>query len=468
MAGFIFSISKKEGINGVKKCIKNGYYASIVPNKGLDNPTGARVVASVLADFCSMKEGDNVYFLSNRQIYGAGKMKKIGPDCKYKNYLSAHELVEKNNFEEDDAPLTDLTPEYRWVCFFEPEGQFFEKGIDMDEVLLYKPESFRMLRAFQDVTFIKIDNEENRALKECLYLKNRGQTEIFEFSDSEHKRIGKIDLKKYLIVPEETIGSMYDKKTGEIRLEMLLEAAILNKIMRGDFLDTQYDYVTHQVIASPFKPLAYIDKMDIFAYKYLDNYPDSFKPIEKYLVIEIKKGRANSELLLQLMRYVDWISKEYAAGDYSLIKAIGISHEYSHDVSKTLKQYCTRSYLSDTHPNVSSEWNDLTLYAYTFDGKKLELSQSTIFDGIAELEDQLNKFEIEFKKSNISRNGKVYKPLFKISKPKIAFFKKISEDDKNILEEADWKIIEVGNLENECDVNKIVSKLFKEGSLQKG
>ena len=35
MAGFIFSIYKEENIEGVKKCIRQGLYASKVPNDKL-------------------------------------------------------------------------------------------------------------------------------------------------------------------------------------------------------------------------------------------------------------------------------------------------------------------------------------------------------------------------------------------------------------------------------------------------
>lgn len=44
---------------------------------------------------------------------------------------------------------------------------------------------------------------------------------------------------------------------------MLLEAWMIDSISKNGFEGEKYDYVTHQVIASPFKPLAYIDKMDI-------------------------------------------------------------------------------------------------------------------------------------------------------------------------------------------------------------
>lgn len=52
------------------------------------------------------------------------------------------------------------------------------------------------------------------------------------------------------------------------------------------------------------------------------------------MVIELKKGKATKDFPLQLMRYVDWISREYAAGDYSLIKAVGIAKGYPKGMQK--------------------------------------------------------------------------------------------------------------------------------------
>lgn len=345
MAGFIFSIYKEENIEGVKKCIRQGLYASKVPNDKLsvqENESSGnkskQVMAAVLADYCSMQAGDNVYFLSDRRIYGVGKLVNVGIDCKYKNFLDANNFERKEKVVEADQPLMQLGPEYRWLCLFEPDQQFFAEGVDMDEVLSYRPSAFRMLRAFQDVTFIKIDDEENRALKECIYLKNRDKQKYFEYSTSEHERILRFDLEKYLINPEETIIKEFNYEKNEINTEMLLEAWMIDFISKNGFEGEKYDYVTHQVIASPFKPLAYIDKMDIFAYRYLEDFPDTEKPIEKYMVIELKKGKATKDFPLQLMRYVDWISREYAAGDYSLIKAVGIAKGYPKGMQKNARR----------------------------------------------------------------------------------------------------------------------------------
>ena len=221
MAGFIFSIYKEENIEGVKKCIRQGLYASKVPNDKLsvqENESSGnkskQVMAAVLADYCSMQAGDNVYFLSDRRIYGVGKLVNVGIDCKYKNFLDANNFERKEKVVEADQPLMQLGPEYRWLCLFEPDQHFFAEGVDMDEVLSYRPSAFRMLRAFQDVTFIKVDDEENRALKECIYLKNRDKQKYFEYSTSEHERILQFDLGKYRISPEETIIKEFNATRG--------------------------------------------------------------------------------------------------------------------------------------------------------------------------------------------------------------------------------------------------------------
>lgn len=469
MAGFIFSIYKEENIEGIKKCIRQGVYASKVPNDKLsfqENESlgnkSKQVMAAVLADYCSMQAGDNVYFLSDRRIYGVGKLVNVGIDCKYKNFLDANIFEKKEKVVEADQPLMQLEPEHRWLCLFEPDQHFFAEGVDMDEVLSYRPSAFRMLRAFQDVTFIKIDDEENRALKECIYLKNRGKQKYFEYNTSEHERILRFNLEKYLINPEETIIKEFNYEKNEINTEMLLEAWMIDFISKNGFEGEKYDYVTHQVIASPFKPLAYIDKMDIFAYRYLENFPDTEKPIEKYMVIELKKGKATKDFPLQLMRYVDWISREYAAGDYSLIKAVGITKGYPKGIQKILDEQCSRSYLSDLHPNTTSQWNDLSLYEYYMDQSGyLQITKSSVFDTILELKERFSNIGLRVSNNKIQINGKRYSPSFKIQTQKWAFFENVVEEEKEILQENGWKVFDICKLKGRTDVDEFMSKLFE-------
>lgn len=460
MAGFIFSISSDEGMDGLKERIRVGNYASVTP--AIDGNMSRQVVAAVLADYCSMQEGDNVYFLSKRQIYGVGRLVNVGVDCKYKNYISASKFEKKNVFDAEDNPLTDSSsPLFRWVCFFEPDSKFFDRGVDMDEVLIYRPDSFRMLRAFQDSTFIKIDDEENQALKECIYLKNRTSDGSFEYSEEDHKRIVKYDLSQYLIRTSETLANEINPDTQELNLEMLLEAALVEKISKEGIEDEKYDYVTHQVIASPFKPLAYIDKMDIFGYQYLQSFPDEPKPINQYLVIELKKGKANADMPLQLMRYVDWISREYASGDYSKIKAIGVAKEYTKKIQETLDNDCVRSYLCDTHPNVTKKWDNLSLFEYTVDiDGQVSLKKGDYHDWVGILKQKLEDIGFECSKTKIQAKGNSFIPTLKITELKVACFESISQGDIDILEANGWSVIILDRITSFNDLNSILHKIF--------
>ena len=128
MAGFIFSIYKEENIEGVKKCIKQGIYASKVPNDKLSSKENEnssnkskQVMAAVLADYCSMQAGDNVYFLSDRRIYGVGKLVNVGPDCKYKNYLDTNACTECTGLINHGIDDREQWDSFRQIFDFAPE-----------------------------------------------------------------------------------------------------------------------------------------------------------------------------------------------------------------------------------------------------------------------------------------------------------------------------------------------------------
>ena len=164
MAGYIFLIGN-ERIGAIDRCIETGIYSTEITNpKGYWNIPGE----ATFADYVSMKEGDNIYFFKDRKIYGVGSLKNTGLDCKFKNYPEAsiphyfdYDTVKKDM-------LYDIGPgseSLRWLCTFEPSPAFFRDGVDMDDALTSAPEHFRMLRAMQQVSFIKLDDQENIALR---------------------------------------------------------------------------------------------------------------------------------------------------------------------------------------------------------------------------------------------------------------------------------------------------------------
>lgn len=78
MAGYVFAIGGDTEI--IKICAERGVYATRL------NSLASRPFEATLADYVSMKPGDNVYFFSERKIYGYRRIGCVGPDCKYSNF----------------------------------------------------------------------------------------------------------------------------------------------------------------------------------------------------------------------------------------------------------------------------------------------------------------------------------------------------------------------------------------------
>lgn len=375
MAGYIFSVSRNLMSNVKEENIKKGYFIpftpeiteeEMVPEKSRKRKSINKVLAATFADFVTMKAGDNVYFLSDRKIYGVGTLKDIGDDCKYDNYLNASMLL-PNCRQRELNYLTTENNRARWVCFFEPGNHFMLNGVDMDDVLRYKPSSFRMLRAFEGLSFIKIDDEENRALKEYLYIIN--DSEILngmgyqDFDVTLHQNLEQMSLDEYKM---DINKALTDEDNKEFVIsEMFIEAALLQRLSSGsESVFGKWDFLTHQLIASPFKPLEYIDKMDVYGYRFSECYPDNPKLESKYILIELKKGKINKAAIEQTMQYVDWVCKEYAYGDYSRIEAYLIGEDTVRNIDDIIKKYCQRNYIVETHPVKTSYWNNLRLVKY--------------------------------------------------------------------------------------------------------
>ncbi|PEM24002.1 hypothetical protein [Bacillus wiedmannii] len=366
MAGYIFSLDKKTEL---EEYLRNGgvYSTNLSIPRGNSWQTHHE---GTFADYFSMKEGDNVYFFQNRKIYGVGELINIGDDCKYLNYPGADipEIQEYNSIK--DSMLynrEEKSINNRCLCIFTPAPAFFQKGIDMDDILSFSPKSFRMLRAFWKLSFIKIDEEENRALKNIILKRNEeyiyGDEGKFNVDTSIYKELGNKLNNDYLMKSEKILN--YAATGDRVRHEMAIEASIVDIIANNDTsIFGKWDYVSHQVIASPFKPIDYMDKMDVFGYKFISGYD----AVSRYLLIEIKKDKADYEAIDQVMKYVDWINQEYAYGDYSMINAFLVASEFPSNVIDYKNKVCRRNYTIGRRPIVPAEWTDIRLIKYNYDG----------------------------------------------------------------------------------------------------
>lgn len=371
MAGYIFNLKRENNnevaYNNLKELISSGAYST---NMTLPSGHWKAHHEGTFADFMTMKEGDNVYFFSNRKIYGIGKLINIETDCKFLNFPNSdlpntyefHSLKDQMIINIPQANSTN-----RILCTFIGAPYFFTNGVDMDDVLASNPQSFKMLRAFWKLSFIKIGDEENKALIDIILKQNESnlilKNNTFTESKGTHSRIRQIAGKDYH-VNSDNILDVCHSTNGKIGHEMALEVGILDYISnhRTDVFGS-WDYLSHQVIASPFKPIDYMDKMDVFGYRYIPG----FSTISKYLVIEIKKDLANIDVINQVMKYVDWVNQDYSYGDYNMIEAYIVAYDFPEEVIKMKKKFAKRTFVKGGRDSTSEFWDNLKLIKYRFD-----------------------------------------------------------------------------------------------------
>jgi len=370
VAGYIFSLDNLDSLN---LYTQNGVYAT-----KLSPPTRLWGThhEGTFADYATMQKGDNIYFFIKRKIYGVGKLVSLGSDCKFFNFPEAGQ-PQQFDYSKVKSKLLwnegDFSVNQRCVCIFEPDPYFFKTGIDMDDVLSSNPSAFKMLRAFWKLSFIKFDDDENQAFRDIVLKRNQEilanpgkKDSIFEFQPSHQQIIERLSAEYEL---SSGMLSILESCANEERLrhEMAVEAGILHQLSVKDTQTCkvfgEWDYLSHQVIASPFKPIDYMDKMDLFGYTYLPK----FKPTKShFLVGEIKKDAAKQEDVDQLLKYIDWVKDEYCFGDYSMINAFLIASEFDEGVAQHKRTVGVRKYTVGVRPAQSLEWNNVKLVEYSF------------------------------------------------------------------------------------------------------
>lgn len=370
MAGYIFSL---DSIDSLNLYTTNGVYAT-----RLSAPLRSWMAhhEGTFADYATMRPGDNIYFFIQRRIYGIGRLINIGSDCKFFNFPEAGnaqpflytEVKERLLWDEGDVSTNQ-----RCVCTFEPDPHFFRLGVDMDDVLSSNPDAFRMLRVFWKLSFIKFDDEENQAFRDIILKRNQGVLStsrqgngVFEFEPSRTQFTRRLSA-EYAFEHGMSAVLSGSAVGDRIRHEMAIEAGVVHQlsIEDDDTCDVfgNWDYLSHQVVASPFKPIDYMDKMDLFGYSYVPG----FKPTKsRFLVCEIKRDAARLEDINQLLRYVDWVKDEYCYGDYSMIRAFFVAYDFDPEAVEHKQTVGMRRYTVGVRPAQSLEWSDVRLVRYAF------------------------------------------------------------------------------------------------------
>jgi hypothetical protein len=382
MAGYIFNLDSPDSLH---LYATNGVYATKLSTPSQYWGTHHE---GTFADYATMREGDNVYFFIKRKIYGIGRLIHVGSDCKYFNYPGAGSPVGFEYTAVKSSLLWDegrFSADQRCVCTFEPDPHFFTSGIDMDDVLSSNPAAFRMLRAFWKVSFIKFDDEENQAFRDIVLKRNQKALDAPEAEELTfgfqpcHEAFSKC------LLPEHRLSCgipmvLSSCATGDrLRHEMAIEAGILYQLSSGDEhtqeVFGEWDYLSHQVVASPFKPVDYMDKMDLFGYSYI---PGHMPTKSRFLVGEIKKDAVVPGDVDQLLKYVDWVRDEYCFGDYSMVRAFLVGHDISGDSVQHKRSVALRRYTTGMKPAQSKEWSSIQLVKYSFNEESARLEFSVV------------------------------------------------------------------------------------------
>lgn len=377
MAGYVFNLGSYDSL---KMYTDNGVYSTIMSAPKNNNWRVHH--EGTFADYATMQPGDMVYFFIDRKIYGIGKLVLVGKDCKYLNFPKAN-IPEKFSYEKIRKDLLwdegEESVNQRWICLFEPSPYFFKNGLDMDDVLASSPSSFKMLRAFWKVSFVKIDDEENQALMDVLLRAN-----LKEQTEFDNEKIFDTSFKKNHERIFQKVGNLYKFNSSQIldsccngtqlAHEMALEAGILFQLSERDPDSIKvfgaWDYLSHQVISSPFKPIDYMDKMDVFGYSFIKGYP---RTISDFLVMELKKDLVVEQDVEQLMKYVDWIKEEYSSGDFSMIKAFIVGHDFEEGLVKKIKKISERRFVVGRRPAKSKLWSNVKPVKYSYNSSKGKL-----------------------------------------------------------------------------------------------
>ena len=105
----------------LEQCILRGTYSAKTAEKGA-------AFLGTLADYLGMKPGDDIYFFTERKIYGIGKLINIEDiDCRFRIHPtdeSSEELVEEKN-----------PGIHQFTCTFQPAPYFFKRGVAIARVI---------------------------------------------------------------------------------------------------------------------------------------------------------------------------------------------------------------------------------------------------------------------------------------------------------------------------------------------
>ena len=387
MSSYIMNLGTREERAGWEKLelyCTYGAYGTLIERPSKDEWHWTR--ERVLADYVTIRPGALVFFFLGRNIYGVGRVvgfnvggQQLAALANYPGASFPHAIPPQNS---DDYLWRENGEEnLRWVIFFEPHPYFFRTGLDMDEVLASDVRGVvRSLRVFEGVSFIQMEDEEAQVILDLLLRRNEdiinghlSPDRVFDSrAEQTHARVREHDLVRYRIDLDGLIRK-HVKRDGSIGHEALVHAWLANALSQRQEQAVKifgsWDYVTNQYPASPQKPIRFMDRIDIFGYVEKKLSDEATPTIVSYKIIEVKRDKVEAEKdVNQLIKYVDWIAHTRAGGDYSLVDAYFVAHDYADSVVQYVQDTLPKDFVTPRRPYAPARWNRLQLIRYTYTG----------------------------------------------------------------------------------------------------
>lgn len=366
MKGFLFLLGGKkvkDPTEKVRAAISKGEFTPRVSRS-------PQVYGAVLADLMSARPGDRVFFFTQRGIYGSARIVGL-PNQR----LGGSWVNTKGDIS----------------VYLEPCPRLLRQPVDMDELLL-RPgnEVAAGIRTMGGKSFFLLDPDETRWLEEQFY-RRLSSDEEFTFPDGlkaleAAKRAGRA-LPLRLAVPQ--LRARLPAPGKRFTSESLLHAAIIErlreqpKILVGPEPKHRLRLVSlhHEYLASPAKQADYVDSIDIV--RVFGPNVDSHRRVATfYDCWEVKKGSLSPakfrSLLIQGMKYVDFIASSRLGGDFSRVRLNLVAARFPESAvrERETADAAVRHYVRGTREAARSEkWTEIALWVYSWDGKTVSLKQ---------------------------------------------------------------------------------------------
>lgn len=369
MPGYIFNLGRIEG--RLQLYIESGIYGT----SRLGRTGWYPQTLYTLADYLTMWPGDFVFFFQQRTIYGIGSIVEVGGDLRSQSAVC--------NFPRSYLPTQPPAPPYfwdgdndheiRWRILFKPTPAFYATGVDMDEVLQADSTGVaRSLRVFSNRSFIKMEDDECHLVATAILRRNESPASptFDDTSSSVHEGLRQLpSLASFALDCDQLIEN--DLRGNRVEHEPSLQAWLVNGLARREPRITdifgEWSYVENLYPASPFKPRQYMDEIDVFGYSLAT--PEAPIPpyVRRFKIIEVKadvQSLTPSNVIDQVMKYVDWVSSTRAGGDYGLIDAYVVASDYAQDLVEYAAEKRRRAYVIPRRPYETKQWGSLTLVRY--------------------------------------------------------------------------------------------------------